>query len=121
MSVWQQVTSTENQIWLIGVRGRLDQNLTPQLENNLNTLLADGVQFLVVDLDEVTYINSGGLRCLVSGWRKCKRQDGNLVLCNLNGRLREIFIMVGFDNVFDIYPTRQEAQQAILAAAEERD
>ena len=117
MSVWQQLISEQKQIWLVGVQGRLDQNLTPQLETKFNSLLTGEVKFLIVDLGEVTYINSGGLRCLVSAWRKIRQREGNLVLCHLNGRLQEIFTMVGFDNVFDIYSTRREAEKAIRAAA----
>ncbi len=117
MSVWQEVISEQKQIWLISTKGRLDQVLTPVLEESLNQLLADGVYFMLVDMEEITYINSGGLRCLVSAWRKARQQDGNLVLCNLNGRLQEIFAMVGFDKVFNIYPSRAEAEAALLAAA----
>lgn len=111
MTIWQQELS--NNTWLIGVDGRLDQSQNPQLEENLTNLLNDGHQHLIVDLTEATYINSGGLRSLVSAWRKARQQEGNLVLCGLNPRLQEIFSMVGFDKVFHIYPTCALAQQAI--------
>lgn len=110
MSVWQQPLP-ENR-WLVGVRGRLDHSQSPRLEEHLTKLLQDGHHHLIVDLTETTYINSGGLRCLVSAWRKARQEDGNLVLCGLNDRLQEIFTMVGFDKVFQIYPTRVDAQQA---------
>ena len=58
----------------------------------------------------VTYINSGGLRCLVSSWRKARQQSGDLILCGLSSRLHEIFAMVGFDKVFQITTTIEEAQ-----------
>lgn len=115
MSIWQEVISEQKQIWRVATKGRLDQGLTPALEESLNRLLADGVIFLLVDMEKITYINSGGLRCLVSAWRKARQQDGNLVLCGLNERLQEIFAMVGFDKVFHIYPSRTEAEAALLA------
>ncbi|WP_420645202.1 STAS domain-containing protein [Candidatus Leptofilum sp.] len=113
MNIWQE-TVAEN-IWLVGVNGRLDQTLNPELEQQLTTLLNDGNSRLIVDLSQASYINSGGLRTLVTGWRKARQQDGNLVLCGLNGRLQEIFGMVGFDQLFQIFPDRHAAQESLGA------
>ncbi|HOU39913.1 MAG TPA: STAS domain-containing protein [Promineifilum sp.] len=116
MSVWQEKLPQSN-TWLIGISGRLDQSLTPKLEETLNALLDNGHVALVVDLTHATYINSGGLRCLVSAWRKAKAGDGTLTLCGLNNRLQEIFAMVGFDKVFtildDCATARGQARQGV--------
>jgi len=103
-----------NQICLIQVNGRLDQSQNHLLENQLNQLLEMGRYRMIVDLTETSYINSGGLRCLVSAWRHARQQDGNLVLCGLNVRLGEVFSMVGFDKVFTIFPDNDSAKQAFL-------
>jgi anti-sigma B factor antagonist len=110
MSIEQQQVG---KLHLIRVNGRLDHSQTPQLESHLSHLLAAGHNLLVTDLTQTNYINSSGLRCLVSAWRKAREQEGNLVLCGLNSRLQEIFSMVGFDKVFQIYPDSETAQQAI--------
>jgi anti-sigma B factor antagonist len=117
MNIWHTQlgpeTAAATPVHLVGVRGRLDQSLTPQLEQNLSDLLNEGHNHLLVDLTEVEYINSGGLRCLVSIWRQARRQEGSLSLCGLNSRLSEIFDMVGFDKLFDIYPNSEAARQNI--------
>lgn len=97
----------------IRISGRIDQSQTPQLEANLIHLLDAGYSFLIVDLSQANYINSGGLRCLVSAWRKARLQDGDLILCGLNERLQEIFGMIGFDKVFQIFPDFETAQNAV--------
>lgn len=112
MSVWQE--STEYNIWIVGVRGRLAQDLTLQLEAMLLHLLAEGHYWLVVNLTETSYINSGGLRALVTAWRKARQHGGNLVIYGLNAHLQEVFEMVGFDKVFQIYPSREEALSAYV-------
>lgn len=112
MTIWQQ--ELPQNIWLIGLEGRLDQSQTPQLEAVLAQLLDEnGRSRLIVDLSQVSYINSGGLRCLVSGWRKARQQTGDLILCGLSSRLLEIFAMVGFDKVFQIAANVDEAQAAL--------
>jgi len=113
MSIQQQELS--NNTWLVRVQGRLDQGQNPLLETQLTKLLeGDQVCHLIVNLAETTYINSGGLRCLVSAWRQARQKAGDLVLCGLNTRLQEIFSMVGFDKVFKIYTNAETAHQAIL-------
>jgi anti-anti-sigma factor len=111
MSVWQR--RLPHEIWQVGVRGRLDQSLTPQLEEKLLALLSKGHNRIVVDLSDATYINSGGLRCLVSVWRKAREDGGDVVLSSLNARLQEIFTMIGFDRVFQIYADSNSAHEAI--------
>ena len=111
MSVWQEKLPQD--VWLIGVSGRLDQTLNPKLEETLDELLEDGHYHLVVDLTDTTYINSGGLRCLVSAWRRAKANEGSLALCGLNDRLQEIFAMVGFDKVFQIHTDCAEARTRV--------
>ena len=99
-------------ITLVEVQGRIDQNLTTELDDTLSHLLDDGQVQLLVDLASVDYINSGGLRSLVSAWRHARQRDGALVLCALGPRLQDIFEMVGFDKVFTIYPDRSTALTA---------
>lgn len=111
MNIWQEAVGDD--IWLVGVNGRLDQSLNPELEQELTALLDSGKNKLVIDMSQTSYINSGGLRTLVTGWRKARQQEGNMVLCGLNGRLLEIFRMVGFDQLFQIFPDRQSAHDSL--------
>ena len=103
-----------NGLYLVAVTGRLDQQLSPTLSEQLIQAIDAGHHRLIVDLTEVNYINSGGLRTLVTAWRKARENQGDLVLCGLNAKLRDIFVMVGFDKVFSINPTREAACEALL-------
>lgn len=114
MNIWQETVS--DSVRLVGVNGRLDQNLTPTLEAELLDLLDQEIYHLVVDLSEVNYINSGGLRCLVTAWRQAHQHDGDLVLCGLNDRVVKVFSMVGFDKVFKIFADRESALRAVQSA-----
>lgn len=107
MSIHEQPLA--NNIYLIEASGRLDQPQTSQLEALLQRLLAEGHTQLAIDMAEVTYINSGGLRCLVTAWRQARQQGGNLVLFSLTTRVAEVFEMVGFDKVFQIFDDRSQA------------
>ncbi len=109
--IWQERQA--NNLWLVGVRGRLDQSLTPQLNETLTGLIENGRYRLIIDLSHVTYINSGGLRCLISAWRKARTENGDVILFGLNDRILEVFTTAGFDKVFRITNTSLEAQAAL--------
>lgn len=111
LTIWQR--TLEEGVQLVGVRGRLDQNITPRLEQTLLRLLDETRPQLIVDLSESTYINSVGLRTLVTAWRRARQQGGDLVLCGIQGRLAEIFEMIGFDKLFRLFPTWQAAHAGL--------
>lgn len=102
------------EVALVHVNGRLDQSQIVELEAVLTRLLEDGRAAIIVNLSQTTYINSGGLRCLVSAWRKARQQNGDLVLYGLNERLQAMFAMVGFDKVFQLHSNLKAAQKALL-------
>ncbi len=103
----------DDDVWLIEVDGRLDQGQTPAVESELMALLDQGHHRLVVDFSGVTYVNSGGLRCLVSVWRQARLEGGDVTLCGLNPRVLQVFKTVGFDKVFNIFDSCQAAQAAL--------
>jgi anti-sigma B factor antagonist len=108
-----QSSTLTDDLHLVTVTGRLDQDQAPLLEIELTQLIQDGYYRLIVDLSEVNYINSAGLRCLVGAWRKAREHEGDLCLSGLNARLMEIFSMVGFDKVFQICSTVAAAQDVL--------
>ena len=105
--------TNDHNISIISIIGRLDQSQVNELELALNQAIEEVGSHIIVNLTNTNYINSGGLRCLVTGWRTAKKKDHNLVLCGLNNRLQEIFEMVGFDQVFTIYPNQDKAVEAL--------
>jgi anti-sigma B factor antagonist len=115
MSIWQQHLA--GNILLVGVNGRLDQRLTPSLEQILLSQIEAGHARLLIDLSQVSYINSGGLRCLVTAWRQARAKGGDISLFGLNNRLTEVFSVAGFDQVFQIFPDRQQAQKSLQSSS----
>jgi anti-anti-sigma factor len=111
MSIWREEVADAT--WLVGVSGRLDHRQTPELETELLELVGSGSRNIIIDLTEVTYVNSGGLRCLVTIWRRARQEDGTVILSGINPALMELFTTVGFHKVFDIYITSDDARQAL--------
>ncbi len=68
---------------------------------------------LIVDLSEVAYMSSSGLRTLLRARRQAQTGGGDVVLCAMNERVTEVFEMIGFNNLFRIFPTTAEAAAAL--------
>lgn len=97
-------------IQLISISGRLDHTQSDKLEDILRSLIADGSIRIIVDLSDTSFINSSGLRSLVTGWRKTRELGGDLVLCGLDNRISNIVLTVGFDRIFEIYESVDDAK-----------
>ncbi len=100
-------------------QGRLDAVRAPALEQQLREYLAQGKIHLIVDLGATSYISSNGLRVLLVALKAAEHRRGSLRLCCLSPRLEEIFEMVGFDQVFQIYQDRTSAEQALGGPGEQ--
>jgi anti-anti-sigma factor len=94
---------------IIGLRGKLDANTSPSVEEQLQAVMDQGEKRLVLDLSELTYISSLGLRVFIVVAKEMQKVNGKLALARLNERIYEIFKIAGFTRIFSIYPTCEEA------------
>jgi anti-sigma B factor antagonist len=86
------------------------------LRTKLKDLLSQGKTRLVLDLAEVTYIDSAGLGTLVAGFTSAQNQGANLKLANLTKRFHEQLNITKLVTVFDVYNSVQEAVKSFAAA-----
>ena len=101
----------------VKAEGRLDAATVPTLEQTMQRLLLEGQAKLVVNLEAVSYISSSGLRVLLTARRQSRSRGGDVFLCCLHPRVKEIFEMVGFMSVFGVYATSEEAASAFSQPA----
>ena len=99
-------------ISVVTPQGRLDAAGARPLEAELKQRIATAETRLIVDFEAVRYIGSNGLRVLLIAQKQAQQQGGSIKLCCLPPRLKEIFVMAGFDQVFEIFDTRAQAEKA---------
>lgn len=89
---------------VVKVKGRVDSLTSPQLAQALNSVIEGGRFRIVVDMSEVEFISSAGLRVLLQAQKTCKRWNrGEVVLAALSDVVREAFELTGFTRLFTIY------------------
>ena len=85
---------------VITLAGRLDTVTAPQLDKAISEDIQDA-KSLVLDLKEIEYISSAGLRVLLSAQKKMNIQ-GSMELVNVSEAVMDIFEMTGFAEILVI-------------------
>lgn len=88
-----------------------------QLRTKLKDALSSGKSRLVLDLGEVTYIDSAGLGTLVAGFTSAQNQGASLKLASLTKRFREQLNITKLVTVFDVYDSVGDAVKSFGTAA----
>ncbi|MDK2936287.1 MAG: anti-sigma factor antagonist [Eubacteriaceae bacterium] len=86
---------------IIALVGRLDTTTAPQLEEAFNGVL-DQAKNVELDLKEMDYISSAGLRVILMIQKKVNAAKGGLEVKNVCDTVMEIFDMTGFSDVLTI-------------------
>ncbi|MEN6564535.1 MAG: STAS domain-containing protein [Christensenella sp.] len=84
----------------LNLEGRLDSNSAPELDSELRADL-DGIRRLVLNLSELSYLSSAGLRVVLSAQKQMNKQ-GEMIVTGVNETIMEIFTVTGFADILTI-------------------
>lgn len=101
--------SHQNRVRSLAPRGHLGYDESRDLEAAIARELDAGHKDLVIDMGQVDYISSSGLKVLVSMWRRAHDMRGDLVLAALTPTVHETLTLIGFDLVFAVFRSVEEA------------
>ena len=97
---------------VVAVGGEIDVYTAPKLRDKITELVGQGSYHLVVDMQQVEFLDSTGLGVLVGGLKKVRAHSGSLQLVCNQDRLLKIFRITGLAKVFVIHETADEALAA---------
>ena len=91
---------TEQATLFLAPEGRLDTATAPELEAELEASLV-GVKKLVLDLKDVAYVSSAGLRVILKA-QKAMKSGGSMTVTGVNATVMEVFEITGFTDILTI-------------------
>lgn len=103
-------TGEQDGIKILTLSGRLDGDGSIRLHDRINEEIDYDKDSLLLDMSEVEYISSAGLRVLILATRTIKNEFG---LCNPTSMVREVFAMTKLDNALFIYDDMAAAIQSM--------
>lgn len=83
--------------------GILDGTQAIQLRQEIGQRLDKKAEIILIDLQEVTFIDSSGLGALVSALKMVRTRGGKLFICSINDQVRMLFELTSMDRVFKVY------------------
>jgi anti-sigma B factor antagonist len=95
------------------LRGEVDLAVLPAIEEQLDAAIRESVGAFVIDLTEVTFIDSTGLQALLRARALLGREDRALAVVCPHGPVRRVFELAGVSDVFVFYPSPEAAAGAL--------
>ena len=87
---------------VVRVTGEVDIQTSPILDGHLQQVFGEGHASLVVDLSQVTFLDSTGLSVLIDALKRCQGAGGRLRLDSPQPHVRRVFEVTGLSDVFDV-------------------
>ena len=100
---------SEGNVEIIDLKGEIDVSVSPQMREAIKPLIDQQKKSLLINLGEVTYIDSSGLGVLVESLQEMKKYGGKIKLVKLNPDIRKVFEVTRLDTFFEICQEEREA------------
>lgn len=109
IQVSTEVRGSQNQISVIKVGGFIDTTTSSEVERTLHNLLKQNRFNIIIDLGNVDYISSAGWGIFISEIKAIREQAGDLKLVRMIPDVYEIFELLEFHHILDVYDSVEEA------------
>jgi anti-sigma B factor antagonist len=100
---------TEGTATVVYLCGRLDAYAANDVEKKLNSLTATKHLHLVLNLKDLDYISSSGLRVLLAALKRATKHEGDIRLARVQQCVKDVFDIAGFTQFFKMYDEEEEA------------
>ncbi len=93
--------------------GILDSAKGSEFRQEIGEMVENGVNIVLIDFQDVTFMDSSGLGALVLALKTVRAAGGKLFICSINEQIRMLFELSSMDRVFQIFPNRDEFANTI--------
>lgn len=109
----QVVTQSEDKkVAVCELKGVVDTTTFPNLQSNLYRLRRQGIRILILDMKDISYVNSLGFSILVKHAKLFKNEAGEIILANMQPKVQMVSGVLGLAECVRNFPTVKEAQLA---------
>jgi anti-sigma B factor antagonist len=98
---------------ILGLSGKLDATTAKTFEDKILAEIDSGGRRFVIDLSQLEYVSSSGLRVLLLAAKRLQNADGKIVLCSMKDHIRQLFDLAGLSSILSIYGSRDEAIKSL--------
>lgn len=106
---------TQSEVQVIELSGIINSASSQDLRQRLNEVVEKGAKIVLIDFENVTFMDSSGLGALVLAFKSLRAANSKLVLCSINEQVRILFELTSMDKVFEIFSSQDEFYQTVLS------
>lgn len=112
MEVKIDIRPRSKNVLLVAVRGKIGSETVEVFKQQLEKIILGGNSRLILDLKDVTYLNSIGLGVLASMLRLVRKENGDIKLFELPPGVKELFNITRLSLIFEVYDSEEDALKA---------
>ncbi len=101
-------------VQVLAPQGRLDSNNSDELALQARELIGRGARRLLLDLKDLYYISSAGLRAVLMAAKEMTAVGGRLAIASPNSEVNEVFDISGFVSVIEVHRSAESATAHLL-------
>jgi anti-sigma B factor antagonist len=94
--------SSQEGVSVISIEGYMDAHTAPEFERAIQSEIDAGHVRIVADCSRLTYISSAGLGVFMGFIEEIHEKDGDIKICSLSPKVKQVFEMLGFQELYDI-------------------
>lgn len=106
---------TNNGFEVLDLYGELDAHTASQLEDSLKNLIGSQKSNIIVNFRELDYIASAGLGVFMAYIEDVRSIGGDIKLSNMNEKVYNVFDLLGFPTLYDIFDDERQAINKFLS------
>lgn len=103
-----------SQVKVVQPQGILDSTKSTGFRQDISILVQEQVRIILVDFENVTFMDSSGLGALVQSLKTVRAAGAQIFLCSINDQIRMLFELTSMDRVFEIFEDREEFERKKL-------
>jgi len=94
--------------------GKLTSIISPDLKSELVKINAEGAINIILDLSDVSFVDSSGLSAILVGNRLCENEEGLFILSSLSEHVMKLIKISQLEKILTIHPTVEESVDAVF-------
>jgi anti-sigma B factor antagonist len=94
-----------------------DSTYTHQLRAEIEQLVKSGVQYVLIDFQDTTFMDSLGLVAVIETLKQLRQVQGRLALCAMTPQVRMLFELTDTLDVFEVFRDRVSFEQSLSVCA----
>lgn len=102
----------KGEVVILDISGEIDLYNAPEIKDIINKLIEQKKYNVVINLKDVTYIDSSGIGALISSLSNLKKYQGGLKIINVFASVRKVFELTKLTSFFDIYDNEDDSVNA---------